>query len=159
MVILPRGGTKDQYGSILMAEIDIQVKAKNEKKLIWRANFKYYPSGLKDDSKRLAKDITDKLKEDGLFNESQAAQSQQTTSEIELVSKGAALFNSQGLEHMKNKEYDKAISDFSSAIIKNPLYVHAYHNRGIAYNRKGQFELALSDFITAIEINPDIYYV
>ena len=50
---------------------------------------------------------------------------------------------------------EKAIKDYSSALIIKPDYYEALHNRGRLYSLKGKYEAALTDFTKAIAANPD----
>ncbi|MBN2035096.1 MAG: tetratricopeptide repeat protein [Chitinispirillaceae bacterium] len=52
------------------------------------------------------------------------------------------------------REYDKAIADFTQALRANPGYAMAYTNRGIAYMAVGADDLALRDFEKAITLDP-----
>ena len=56
----------------------------------------------------------------------------------------------QGTEHLKNGQYDKAISDFTKAIELNPKSAEAYSRRRHAY-----IEKVTSDYKKAIELNPE----
>lgn len=67
-------------------------------------------------------------------------------------------YNSRGNLCMDDKNYEKAIADFSQAIRLRPDYALAYNNRGLAYYHNGQQSLALSDFNMALKLhysNPD----
>jgi len=56
-----------------------------------------------------------------------------------------------------NKDYDRAISDFSKAIKINPKSYDAYVHRGSALNDKRDYDRAISDFSEAIKINPNFF--
>ncbi len=61
-----------------------------------------------------------------------------------------------------NKEYDKSIESYTSAITLTPNYDRAYFYRGFAYGNKGQFDRAIEDLSEAIAINPnndESYYI
>lgn len=66
----------------------------------------------------------------------------------------AAAFNSRGNVHLANRNYDRAIDDFSEAIRRDPKYTIGFSNRGIAYQRKGQIDRAIEDYDEAIRLNP-----
>ncbi|MFQ5442657.1 MAG: tetratricopeptide repeat protein [Thermodesulfobacteriota bacterium] len=59
-----------------------------------------------------------------------------------------------GNTHLFDREYDRAISDFSSAIEINPDYAEAYYRRGCTYNKTKDYDKALSDLTRAVEIDP-----
>jgi tetratricopeptide (TPR) repeat protein len=61
-----------------------------------------------------------------------------------------------GYEYGLNKEYDKAIEAYTSAIALNPNHAKAYNNRGIAYEKKGQYDRAIGDYNRVIAINPNL---
>lgn len=58
-----------------------------------------------------------------------------------------------GLIFSRMGEVDKAITDFTKAIIIAPDAA-TYNNRGLAYRNKGLIEQAISDYTRAIEIYP-----
>ena len=66
----------------------------------------------------------------------------------------AAAFNSRGNVHLANRNYDRAIDDFSEAIRRDPKYTIGFSNRGIAYQRKGQIDRAIEDYDEAIRLDP-----
>ncbi|MGB8354666.1 MAG: tetratricopeptide repeat protein [Chthoniobacteraceae bacterium] len=47
---------------------------------------------------------------------------------------------------------DKAIADYSEAILLDPKDADAYNNRGIAYGKKGEFDKAIEDHIRLTEL-------
>ena len=66
-----------------------------------------------------------------------------------------------GYQHDLNKDYDKAIEAYTSAITLTPNFAIAYYNRGNAYYSKGQYDRAIENFNKMIAINPndaDAYY-
>lgn len=58
-----------------------------------------------------------------------------------------------GIEKFKNKEYEKAIEDYTNAIKLNPNFSIAYYNIGLSYNFLNKSDLALQNFDKAIELN------
>ena len=49
-----------------------------------------------------------------------------------------------------------ADTDFSAAIVKNPVFTTAYIYRALTRTRMGNYDDALSDFAEAIELRPDL---
>ena len=49
---------------------------------------------------------------------------------------------------------DRAIADYTQALVINPRLALAYTNRGLAYHDKGQYDQALADYEEALAINP-----
>ena len=72
--------------------------------------------------------------------------------------KKAQDYYNQGRSHIRKKEYDLAISNFTKAIEKNPRLAGAYYNRGLVYlyHHDRDNDKAISDFTKAIEINPKL---
>ena len=76
-----------------------------------------------------------------------------TSSESSPKNVGTALID-RGQQHYENKNYDKAIADFTRAMTYNPPYVQlAYGNRGNCYYMKEQNDIAIEDYTRAIEID------
>ena len=60
-----------------------------------------------------------------------------------------------------DKEYEKAIGDYSNAIRLDPKYTLAYINRGVSYFHTAEYDKAIADYTAAIRLNPldaDAYY-
>jgi tetratricopeptide (TPR) repeat protein len=53
------------------------------------------------------------------------------------------------------KEYDKAISDFTTALKLDPKSANALYERGVAWRKKGEFAKALEDLNVALKLEPD----
>lgn len=70
--------------------------------------------------------------------------------------KARPIYN-RGLVYESRRELDKAITDYSKAIMLEPNFYAAYNNRGDVYKRKGEPDKAMDDFNKAIEINPGGY--
>jgi protein O-mannosyl-transferase len=66
-------------------------------------------------------------------------------------------YYNRGQAFMGMGEFEKAIEDYSSAIIINPIYVEAVYNRGIAFEKTGQIELAIKDFERTISLRPSSF--
>jgi len=60
-----------------------------------------------------------------------------------------------GKQYYSNKDYDKTIEAYSSAIALDPNYAADYNNRGIAYQAKEQYDRAIEDYTRAIELDPN----
>jgi len=65
-----------------------------------------------------------------------------------------AAFNSRGNVHLNNRDYDRAVDDFSEAIRLDPKFAIGFNNRGFALQRKGQIDRAIEDYDEAIRLNP-----
>lgn len=63
-------------------------------------------------------------------------------------------YNKRGVVWFYNGDYDKAIFDYSRALIENLNYAEAYCNRGVTWFFKGNFDQAIDDFTAAINIKP-----
>ncbi|MEQ1698217.1 MAG: tetratricopeptide repeat protein [Hyphomicrobiaceae bacterium] len=68
---------------------------------------------------------------------------------------GTALID-RGQQHYENKDYDKAIADFTRAMTYDPPYVQlAYGNRGNCYYMLKEDNVAIENYTRAIEIDSD----
>ena len=65
-------------------------------------------------------------------------------------------YNTRGISHAKNDEYDLAITAFRKSIEIKQDCVEAYCNIGIVYGCKGEYDLAIAAFRKSIKIDP--YY-
>ena len=61
----------------------------------------------------------------------------------------------QGLEKMRQGDYQGAIKIFNQAIAINPYLAEAYCQRGLAYFDLGQIHEAISNYTQALQLNPD----
>jgi tetratricopeptide (TPR) repeat protein len=66
----------------------------------------------------------------------------------------AVALNNRGNAHLGNRNYDRAIDDYSKAIRLDRRYALGFSNRGLAYVRKGRIDRAIEDFDEAIRLNP-----
>ena len=67
---------------------------------------------------------------------------------------GPIAYTNRGTAYNTQGNYDRAIEDYSHAIMLNPRYALAYTNRGVAYKAKGDYRRAIDDHNTAIMLNP-----
>src|SRR5215831_370604 len=66
----------------------------------------------------------------------------------------SAALVSQGDISAGNRDYDRAIAEYSEAIRLDPKNPNAFSNRGNAYGNKGDYDRALSDYNEAIRLDP-----
>jgi tetratricopeptide (TPR) repeat protein len=67
----------------------------------------------------------------------------------------AMQYNTNGVNALNRRDYDKAIADFNMAIRIDPNYLMAYANRAAAYNGKGDYDKAIADYTQAIQLEPN----
>jgi tetratricopeptide (TPR) repeat protein len=77
------------------------------------------------------------------------------TNSVTIQQKSADTYYNQGLEKYKNKDFQGAIADYTSAIQINPNYAEAYNSRGDARSELGDKKAAIDDYTSAIKINPN----
>ena len=68
---------------------------------------------------------------------------------------GAEFYLKRGEDFSGARQYDQAITDYTTAIRLKPDYAEAYNDRGFAYYLKGDAEPAIADYTRAIELRPD----
>jgi tetratricopeptide (TPR) repeat protein len=66
----------------------------------------------------------------------------------------AIAHNNLGLEYKAKGQWDRAISEYQTALQLNPDYVEAHSNLGTAYEHQGLLDRAISEYRTALELNP-----
>src|SRR5262245_54172798 len=66
----------------------------------------------------------------------------------------ADAYRQRGDQWQAKGEWDRAIQDYSLAIVFNPNSAESYNNRGTARFAKGAVEEAIADYTQAISINP-----
>lgn len=64
---------------------------------------------------------------------------------VRLNPRAAAWKNNRGEVHLKRKDYDKAIAEFTALLDEDPDYFFALYNRSEAYIRTKKFDKALQD--------------
>ncbi len=96
-----------------------------------------YKAGLKDDDDNVIQICTRVLEKGGLDGR--------------ILS---TTLSNRGLGYLRSKQYDKAIIDFSEAILVNPKNPFAFDNRGDAWREKGNYDRALADYSEALAIEP-----
>ncbi len=62
-------------------------------------------------------------------------------------------YNSRGVGYLKNKQYQKALNDFNTAIHWNSIFNEPYLNRGVTYRLTQLYDSAISDFNKVIELD------
>ena len=70
----------------------------------------------------------------------------------------AEFYYNRAKEYSVNKDFDKAIADYSKAMELDPNDYVLYYDRGLAYQEKGSIDNAISDYSKSIELNPDYIY-
>ena len=68
--------------------------------------------------------------------------------------RGAGAFLDRGIRYASQKDYDKAIADFTEAIRLDGAFTAAYYNRGSAHKQKGDYRRARADFEEALRLDP-----
>lgn len=63
-------------------------------------------------------------------------------------------YNSRGNAYLNQKQYRRAIQDYSEALRLNPKYALAFYNRGVAYGNLKKLRRAIQDYDAAIRLNP-----
>ena len=73
---------------------------------------------------------------------------------IEKCDKAPLAFNCRGGVYYFDKDYDKAMVDFSRAIELKRDYADAYYNRGLVFNNWGKYNEAIKDYTASISTRP-----
>lgn len=63
-------------------------------------------------------------------------------------------YHLRGVALLAQKEYDKAILDFSESLRREPKNAGAFNNRGQCHYLKGDYASAIQDFSTALRLDP-----
>ena len=76
---------------------------------------------------------------------------------LESIKGGASssVINDLGVLYYKNKDYNRAVEIFTSALGERPVYTNTYFNRGLAYSKLGRHEEAALDFGKFSELLPN----
>ena len=61
----------------------------------------------------------------------------------------AVAYRNRGFVYDRKGNQNKAIADYTEAILLDPKYAKAYRNRGLAYAKKGEKAKADEDFAQA----------
>ena len=64
----------------------------------------------------------------------------------------AIAYHRRGVAYARQKDYDRAITDYTKAIELEPRNPSAYNDRGIAYTSKGDYGRAIADVTRAVEL-------
>ncbi|KAF9432200.1 STIP1 y and U box-containing protein 1 [Entomortierella beljakovae] len=64
-----------------------------------------------------------------------------------------------GNEHFKRKEYDEAIQEYTTAIVKNPGVAAYYSNRANCYLKLEKYDKVITDCERVVELEPKSAYV
>ena len=64
-------------------------------------------------------------------------------------------YSERGGKYFDERNFDKAIADFSEVIKLDSKNSFAYYKRGLSYTNKKEFDLAIVDFTEAIQLEPD----
>jgi tetratricopeptide (TPR) repeat protein len=67
----------------------------------------------------------------------------------------ANIYNRRGVIWMTQGLYDKALADFSQAIVLDPNVAESYYNRGVVYRMTDRDDKAVADYTKAIALQPD----
>jgi tetratricopeptide (TPR) repeat protein len=74
---------------------------------------------------------------------------------LELDPQSGEAWTFSGDIHLRNKEYDQAISDYNHTIKLGGRWMWPFTNRGEAYLRMNQIDRAIEDFNEVIQISPN----
>lgn len=66
-------------------------------------------------------------------------------------------FYSRGVALQIERDYDRAIADYTDALRLKPEFAHAFYNRGLAHQTKGDYDRAIADYTAAIRLNPTYF--
>jgi lipoprotein NlpI len=66
----------------------------------------------------------------------------------------AVLFYDRGIAYKNEKQFDRALADYSEAIKLDPKHAHAYLNRALVYASTGDSARAIADSSAAIKLDP-----
>jgi tetratricopeptide (TPR) repeat protein len=76
------------------------------------------------------------------------------TTSLRLDSTQSMAWFNRGLAYLNGNDPDRAIGDFTKAIVHAPELAKAYNNRGVAWAMEGRHDRALADFNRCLELSP-----
>ncbi len=59
-----------------------------------------------------------------------------------------------GIAYENKHDLNKAVADYTKAILFNPKYAEAYYYRGLAYTGKDEPDKAITDLDRTIQLDP-----
>ena len=77
------------------------------------------------------------------------------TEGIRLDPRGGQYLLGRGAAYHAAGDLNKAIADYSAALLLNPELTDAYQKRGYVYNVKGEYDKAIADYTEVIRRNPN----
>lgn len=96
-----------------------------------------YQATLREDDREIIRICTDTLNKGGLDDRNRSV-----------------TISNRGLGYLRDRQFDKAILDFSDAILADTRNPYPFNFRGEAWREKGSFDRALMDFELALRIEP-----
>ena len=72
------------------------------------------------------------------------------------IRRSALAYYDRGLTYYEQRDYDRAVADFDTALKIDPKDAFAYYNRGIAQYGRHDFDRAIADFSQAIKLDGKI---
>lgn len=87
------------------------------------------------------------------YREAEAKERQRLEQQMEVE---ASKYNDSGKEATLEGDYDKAVDNYTRAVMLNPNFTDAYFYRGSVFLKQGGYDRAIEDFSKAISLNPDL---
>jgi tetratricopeptide (TPR) repeat protein len=66
-------------------------------------------------------------------------------------------FNDRAIAFQAERDYARAIADYTGAIRLKPDFAHAWYNRGTAHQAQGDYDRAIADYTEAIRLQPTYF--